>query len=106
MSRHIARRGLAINILKMLAVGVAIYFILQSPVGTRRLLQGIKKEINQRKARLTLDRLQRKKLVSYRFPRQGVIEVELTDAGRKKILEYEMGFLYAPKKCFCLSISM
>ena len=67
-----------------------MYFVLGSPSGTRRLLRGIKKEWRLRQARLALDRLQRRKLVDYRFTKDGRMLVVLTDAGKKKMLEYQM----------------
>ena len=84
------------DVLIALGTGVALYFVLSSPAGTRRLLKGIKKDWSARKARLAVDRLQRRRLVGYRQKSTGIIEIELTDAGRKKLLEYQMDDI-APK---------
>ena len=84
------------DVLIALGVGVALYFVLSSPAGTRRLLKGVKKDWNARKARLAVDRLQRRRLVGYRQKSPDIIEIELTDAGRKKLLEYQMDDI-APK---------
>lgn len=81
-------KSIAYEILKMLATGVALYFVLSSPSGTRRVLKGVLKELQQRRATQEIDRLKRRKLISYRSARDGKIDIELTDAGRKKFLVY------------------
>jgi len=53
----------------------------------------LKKEWQLRKTRLTLDRLQRKGLVAYRMKGKRRIEVEITDGGKKKVLEYQMDLI-------------
>ncbi len=77
-------------ILLALGAGLALYFVLSSPSGARRLLKGIKKEWRARRAREALDRLQRRKLVSYRQIEKNVYEIELTDAGKRKVLYYKI----------------
>lgn len=76
------------TILTAIGTGTALYIVFSSPGGTRRILKGIKEEWNKKRALEALDRLRRRKLVAYRYIKKGEIEVELTDAGEKKIRFY------------------
>ena len=81
---------LAKDILRYLAVGVALMIILSSPVGTRRLLKDIKKEWRKRNALRTLDSLRRNKFVSYKEKGDGTCIIAITQAGKKKVKEWDI----------------
>ncbi len=95
---HIRRaKQITKTILTALGTGIALYMVLGSPSGTRRILKGIKQEWNKKRALEALDRLQRRKLVAYRYIKKNEVEIELTDAGRKKMLSYSVEEI-APKQ--------
>ena len=81
-------KSLSVQVLKALAVGAAIYLVLNSPHGTQLLLKGIKKEWKKKQARKTIDQLHQRKLVAYRFIDKQTMVIELTEAGKKRLLEY------------------
>jgi CRISPR/Cas system-associated endoribonuclease Cas2 len=82
------QKSLGKEILKALGTGVALYIALGSPIGTRRLLYGIKREWKKKLALQALDRLQRKELIDYRFKKNGEMRVVLTDAGKEKVRQF------------------
>ncbi|TSC79435.1 MAG: PaaX family transcrtiptional regulator [Parcubacteria group bacterium Gr01-1014_29] len=81
---------LAKEILRYLAVGVAIYFMFSSPVGTRRFLKNVKKEWDKQSTRRSLESLRRHKLVSYQEKQNGQVVVTITQQGRKKVQEWNL----------------
>ena len=86
--QHSSRKHITRTVLTALGTGIALYIVLSSPGGARRILKGAKQEWNRKRAMEALDRLQRRKLVAYRYTQKNEVEIELTDAGRKKIRSY------------------
>jgi DNA-binding transcriptional regulator PaaX len=81
-------KSLGKEILRALATGAALYIVLGSPAGTRRILYGIKREWKKKLALQALDRLQRRKLIDYRFNKNGEMYVVLTNAGKEKVRQF------------------
>lgn len=81
---------LAKDILRYLAIGAALIIVLSSPVGTRRLLKNVKKEWRKRNALRTVDSLHRNNLISYREKSDGTRVVTITQAGKKKVKEWDI----------------
>lgn len=81
---------LAKDILRYLAIGVALTIILSSPSGTRRLLKDIKREWRKKNALRALDSLRKHKLISYRQKDNNTCLVTITQAGKKKVKEWNM----------------
>ena len=82
------QKSLGKEILKTLATGVVLCVVLGSPAGTRRILYGIKREWKKKLALQALDRLQRRKLIDYRFKKNGEMYIVLTGAGQKKVRQF------------------
>ena len=83
-------RFLAKDILRYLAVGMALMIVLSSPVGTRRLLKDIKKEWRKKNALRTIDSLYRNNLIFYREKHDGTRVITITQAGKKKVKEWNV----------------
>jgi DNA-binding transcriptional regulator PaaX len=78
------------EIIKAIAIGVVILFVLSSPNGTRRLLKGAKDEWDQKNTRETLERLQKRRLISLKEKSDGSLQVVLTQSGRRKVEEWRL----------------
>lgn len=88
---------IAKQILKYLAMGVAIYIGCSSPTGTRRFLRNIKKEWKVYNTRKSLERLHIHKLVSYRKKQDGTVVVTITQKGKKKVHDWDIENLVIKK---------
>lgn len=75
---------LAKSILKGLATGLVLFFVLSSPNGTRRVLKGIKDEWNGKAAKEALERLRANRLIAFQEQPDGTIDVLLTKEGVNK----------------------
>lgn len=75
---------LAKSILKGLATGLALFFVLSSPAGTRRVLKGIKNEWNRKATRAALEILRANQLIAFQEQPDGTLHVILTKEGVKK----------------------
>lgn len=82
--------SLAKDILTTLATGAALFFVLSSPHGARKVLKGLKEEWNQKSARASLEKLRTKKLVSFKENPDGSFSVLLTEEGKFKAREWEI----------------
>lgn len=95
--RRIPHGHLAKDMLRYLALGAAVYIVLSSPQGTRKFLKGIKKEWRKRDAKRTLERLKQHKLISYKEAGNNTFAVTITQAGRKKVKEWDFEALAIEK---------
>ena len=82
--------ALAKDILRYLVIGAGLLLILSSPVGTKRLLKYMKKEWRKKNTLRSLDSLYKNKLVSYQEKNDGTCAVTITQAGKKKVKEWEI----------------
>lgn len=94
--KKIRYKKLARDILKTIGLGVGIVFALSSPQGTRRFFKGLKKEWNGRSAKDTLDRLRERKLITFQEQKDGSFQVMLTEEGKQKLEEWNLGDLVIP----------
>lgn len=82
--------NLAKNILVTLGTGAALFFILSSPHGTRKLFRGFKEEWDPKSTRASLEKLRVKKLVWFKENPDGSFSVNLTEQGELKARQWEL----------------
>lgn len=91
-------KSISMEILKAIGTGLALFFILSSPSGTKRIIRGVRKEWKNRNIPRILDGLYRKRLVDFRSQKDGSLLIEITDRGRKELRIYQLGEIMFEKK--------
>ena len=94
------KNNLGLCILKYLAVGGGLFLILSSPVGTRRLLKQIPKELKRYKKlqlRRTLEYLRTQNKIQYMEKRDGIIVVQITKNGQNYLKKFDFDNLMLEK---------
>ena len=80
------------QILKYLMIGGGLFLILSSPVGTRRLLKQIPKELKKyKRARLlrAISKLKERNLVTHIMEQKNIITVNITSDGKKYLKKFD-----------------
>lgn len=81
------------QILKYLIVGGGLFLILSSPVGTRRLLKQIPKELKKYKKTKILraiSKLKERNLVTHVMEQKNIITVSITSDGKKQLEKFDL----------------
>lgn len=80
------------QILKYLIIGGGLFLILSSPVGTRRLLKQIPKELKKyKRAKLlrAISKLKKRNLIAHIMEQKNVITVNITSEGKKYLEKFD-----------------
>ncbi len=92
-------KSLPSQILKALGTGIALSIILSSPIGTRRLIKGIRKEWKDRGVNTALSRLRQRGSIDFHSQKDGSLKVVLTSSGKKEARIFALDDIeFVPRK--------